>query len=135
MIFLSYSRKDLRFAEALIHFLRLHQEEVWVDLERLDLLLPLEPQLQSAIRSSNAFLLLRSRSALESKWVQFELSEALERGVPVFHLPHVAHFDPATWVRLGQSERNDPVIETNSSTGLTHACNRQASLLRALACG
>lgn len=75
--FLSYSRRDHVVAERLHQALLIEHVKAWRDSSKL---LPgdeLSPAIMSAIASSTTFVLLWSRAAAASTWVQRELAHAL----------------------------------------------------------
>lgn len=73
MIFISYSWKDSVFARNIARQLSEQGHQVWIDYQNLNLAEPLAPQLASAIRAADLFLIINSPHARLSHWVQFEL--------------------------------------------------------------
>jgi hypothetical protein len=77
-VFISYTQHDKERARRIAHALAGHAISVWLDQDEI---LPgdaLRPKIEEAIRSSEYFLVLLSRSSLNSKWVTRELEVALQ---------------------------------------------------------
>ncbi len=72
MIFISYSWKYKEKTQKFIELLRENGKEVWVDNERLDLSLPLEEQIESAIKKCEIFIQLCSKKYPKTNWMDFE---------------------------------------------------------------
>jgi hypothetical protein len=85
-IFISYSKKDIVYAEKLINALRREGFSPWVDTEGLAASTHWQHRLQKQIMSCDAYLLIMSRDAYNSRWVPDELVTAKGKGKPIFPL-------------------------------------------------
>ena len=85
-IFISYSKKDIVYAEKLINALRREGFNPWVDMEGLGACTHLLKRLQKQIITCDAYILVMSRNAYNSKWVPDELVTAKSKGKPIFPL-------------------------------------------------
>jgi hypothetical protein len=85
-IFISYSKKDIVYAEKLINALRREGFNPWVDMEGLGAGTHWQTRLQKQIISCDAYILIMSRNAFRSKWVPDELVTAKSKGKPIFPL-------------------------------------------------
>jgi len=85
-IFISYSKKDIVYAEKLINALRREGFNPWVDMENLGAGTQWLRRLQKQIVTCDAYILIMSRNAYNSKWVPDELVTAKSKGKPIFPL-------------------------------------------------
>jgi len=85
-IFISYSRRDIVYAEKLINALRREGFNPWVDLEGLGAGTQWLRRLQKQIVSCDAYILVMSRNSFNSTWVPDELVVAKTKGKPIFPL-------------------------------------------------
>ncbi len=85
-IFISYSKKDIVYAEKLINALRREGFNPWVDMEGLGAGTQWLRRLQKQIVTCDAYILVMSRNAYNSKWVPDELVTAKSKGKPIFPL-------------------------------------------------
>jgi hypothetical protein len=85
-IFISYSKKDIVYAEKLINALRREGFNPWVDMEGLGAGTHWLKRLQKQIITCDAYILVMSRNAYNSKWVPDELVTAKSKGKPIFPL-------------------------------------------------
>ena len=85
-IFLSYSRKDIVYAEKLINALRREGFNPWVDMDGLGAGTFWQDRLHKQIKTCDAYILIMSRNAKGSKWVPDELVTAKSIGKPIFPL-------------------------------------------------
>ena len=76
MIFISYSWQYKEKTKELVDLLKQNGEEIWVDNERLDLSLPLEGQIEKAIKECDSFIQLYSKSIPITDWMDFEYEVA-----------------------------------------------------------
>jgi hypothetical protein len=83
-IFISYSRRDARFAEKLRLELKRAELGAWLDVDRLAPGTEWQPKLLEALRTANALVVCVSRSSANSAYVTFEWSYAMGAGVRVF---------------------------------------------------
>ena len=77
--FISHSSKDVEFAEKLAEQLTNAGLSVWYDNRKVQGGRPLEDQFSNAIRASDRLVLVVSESSLASKWVAYEVGEAMKR--------------------------------------------------------
>jgi len=85
-IFISYSKKDIVYAEKLINTLRREGFNPWVDMEGLGAGTFWQTRLQKQINTCDAYILIMSRNAYNSRWVPDELVTAKSKGKPIFPL-------------------------------------------------
>jgi hypothetical protein len=85
-IFISYSKKDVVYAEKLINALRREGFDPWFDIEGLGAGTHWQNRLQKQIFTCDAYILIMSRNAFNSKWVPDELVTAKTRNKPIFPL-------------------------------------------------
>ena len=85
-IFISYSKRDTVYAEKLINALRREGFNPWVDMEGLGAGTHWQTRLQKQIYTCDAYILVMSRNAFNSKWVPDELVTAKTKGKPIFPL-------------------------------------------------
>lgn len=83
MYFISYSWQDRAVAHGLQAVLRAKRLSCWIDVDCMDLRLPLQPQIVDAVGRSMALLLIDTAASRHSPWVQFERAAAERAGVPV----------------------------------------------------
>lgn len=76
-LFISYSHKDGRAANAITRLARYSLSPVWIDKSGLSAGKPFPPTLEAAIEGASRFLLIWSRDALRSAWVEREWRYAL----------------------------------------------------------
>ena len=84
-IFISYSHKDIGYAQKLVRALEQEGFSPWVD-ERLDYGSQWPLELQEHLDTCEAFIVLMTPSSLASEWVQSELSRAKRKNKPIFPL-------------------------------------------------
>ena len=85
-IFISYSKKDIVYAEKLINTLRREGFNPWVDMEGLGVGTFWQTRLLKQIKTCDAYLLIMSKNAYHSRWVPDELVTAKTKGKPIFPL-------------------------------------------------
>lgn len=85
-VFISYSKRDIVYAEKLINTLRREGFNPWVDMEGLGAGTHWQTRLQKQIYTCDAYILVMSRNAFNSKWVPDELVTAKTKGKPIFPL-------------------------------------------------
>ena len=85
-IFISYSKKDIVYAEKLINRLRREGFNPWVDMDGLSAGTYWQDRLQKQIETCDAYILIMSNNARHSKWVPDELVTAKTNGKPIFPL-------------------------------------------------
>jgi formylglycine-generating enzyme required for sulfatase activity len=84
-IFISYSHKDIGYAQKLVKGLEQAGFSPWVD-ERLDYGSQWPLELQEHLDTCEAFIVLMTPNSLASEWVQSELSRAKRKNKPIFPL-------------------------------------------------
>jgi len=77
-IFISYSSKDIAFADALQRALEVRGHSVWRDVRSIVGGEQWEPAILRAIKNADAFLLMISENSARSEWVRREIDRALE---------------------------------------------------------
>lgn len=82
-IFLSYSRQELYFAEAIVHQLKNNGLNIWFDLEQLEPGSRWFDEIKVGLEQSEALILISSQAALRSPWVAQEWQHALDHNKPV----------------------------------------------------
>ena len=85
-IFISYSKRDIVYAQKLINALRREGFNPWVDMEGLGAGTFWQTRLQKQINTCDVYILIMSRNAYNSKWVPDELVAAKGKGKPIFPL-------------------------------------------------
>lgn len=84
-IFISYSRRQLYFAESVVQELqRDHRLRVWFDLQQLTPGSDWQTSLKHGYENCRYLILVASNASLKSKYVEIEWRSALERGCPVY---------------------------------------------------
>lgn len=81
--FISYSRRQLYFAESLAVNLLTHELEVWFDLQRLDPGSDWADGIRRGLEGCTGLLLVASQASLASKYVLQEVQAARDQGKPV----------------------------------------------------
>lgn len=82
-IFVSYSRSEMYYAEAVVLHLQRAGYEVWFDLQQLEPGCVWKDEIDRGLDWSTEVLLIASQSALQSYWVGHEWQHALENDKPV----------------------------------------------------
>ena len=85
-IFISYSKRDIVYAEKMINALRREGFNPWVDMEGLGAGTHWQTRLQKQIYTCDAYILIMSRNAFNSRWVPDELVTAKTKNKPIFPL-------------------------------------------------
>jgi hypothetical protein len=85
-IFISYSKKDVLYVEKLVDDLRREGFNPWVDSDDLGAGTLWQNRLHKQILTCDAYILVMSRNAKNSKWVPEELVAAKTKGKPIFPL-------------------------------------------------
>ncbi len=101
-IFISYSHKDKEYVHRLANLLQTEGFEVWID-DRIDYGTRWTLVIEDAIDSCDGFILVASKNAHESEWVQHELARAdrlhkrifplLLEGSPWLSFESIQYFD------------------------------------------
>ncbi|MFZ5819420.1 MAG: SUMF1/EgtB/PvdO family nonheme iron enzyme [Chloroflexota bacterium] len=84
-IFISYSHKDKKYVEKLEAKLLEEGFNVWID-HRVDYGTKWPVEIQKALDECDAFVLVVTKNAFESEWVQNEVARAKRKGKPFFPL-------------------------------------------------
>ena len=82
-IFISYSHKDKKYVEKLEKKLIDEGFDVWVD-HRIDYGSQWPREIEKALDSCDAFIVVVSENAFESEWVQNEVARAIRKMKPLF---------------------------------------------------
>jgi hypothetical protein len=85
-IFISYSTKDVDYAEKLVNALRREGFNPWVDRKELSAGTLWLTRLDKQISTCDAYILIMSRNSKASKWVPDELVAAKSKGKKIFPL-------------------------------------------------
>jgi hypothetical protein len=85
-VFISYSRKDAFYAVKLVNALKLEGFNPWWDVDELNAGTHWQNRLHKQILTCDAYILIMSRGAKASNWVQDELIAAKKKGKPIFPL-------------------------------------------------
>jgi hypothetical protein len=94
-IFISYSHKDKDYVHKLQEALRNEGFDVWID-DRIDYGTEWPKVIQEHLDECDAFIVVVSENAYNSKWVQNELTRAERKKKPIF--PLLLHGD--TWLSV-----------------------------------
>jgi hypothetical protein len=89
-VFLSYSRRDLKFVERLAWDLKAAGLEVWYDLSGLKVGARWGKEIQKAIRESRYFVAILSPNSVSSEWVEREFLFARQLKVKIIPILHAA---------------------------------------------
>src|SRR6516165_7047256 len=76
-VFISYSRRDMAFADRLVTSLESRDIEVMIDRRDLPLLEEWQNELIGFIRKADAVVYLLSLSSISSKWCKWEVEQAV----------------------------------------------------------
>lgn len=101
--FLSYSRQELYFAQAVTQTLQAAGLDVWFDLQQLEPGCQWQSEIAAGLEQSTDLLLIVSQSSLESPWVAKEWLHALAEGKPI----HLLFFESAAFGQV-TPKRGDP---------------------------
>ncbi len=85
-IFISYSKKDVLYAERLVNALKREGFDPWVDVDELGPGTHWQDRLQKQIQTCDAYILIMSKKARASRWVPDELVTAKSANKPIFPL-------------------------------------------------
>ena len=83
-VFISYSKKDILYAEKLVNALRREGFNPWVDIDELGVGTHWQVRLHEQINTCDAYILIMSRNAKASNWVPDELVTAKGKNKPIF---------------------------------------------------
>ena len=126
-VFMSYSRRDEAVMRRVTDFLRDQGVNVWVDNEKLIPGTPIwEEEIEKAIISAGAVVVLLSPDSKKSPWVRCEISYAEDNWKHIFPIMIAGDEKNAVPIRLTNHQRID--IRKNEGVGLK-------SLLTALGSG
>ena len=81
--FISYSRKDLEFAERLVEDLENAGIRIWHDRSSMNVGVNYQPQIINALKNATGMILVMTENALISKQVMTEVNRMLELGKPI----------------------------------------------------
>ena len=91
--FLSYSRQELYFAQAVAQHLRQSGLDVWFDIEQLEPGCDWKAEIAAGLDSAADLILIVSAASLKSAWVAKEWQKAQETGRPI----HLVIFEAVTF--------------------------------------
>lgn len=86
-IFISYSRRDLDFVQALVNKLRRRNFRVWMDKSDIKPGSNWQEAIKTSVSASDALIAFISPDSVDSEWVGIEIDEALDQGITV--IPYV----------------------------------------------
>lgn len=86
-IFISYSRRDLDFVQALVNKLRRRNFRVWMDKSDIKPGNNWQDAIKTSVSASDALIAFISPDSVDSEWVGIEIDEALDQGITV--IPYV----------------------------------------------
>ena len=75
-VFISHSSKDKKFVRELVKALKEQSVTAWVDDKQIKVGQPIPLRIAEGIRRCDFFLVVLSRAATESRWVENELNSA-----------------------------------------------------------
>jgi len=78
-VFLSYSKKDIEYANWLAGEIKIAGVSLWMDSQVVDPRRSIQQQIAEGIESSTVFVVLLSRSSILSHWIQWEVNSALQK--------------------------------------------------------
>ena len=112
--FISHSSMDVEFAEKLVERLTNAGVSVWYDDRKVQAGRALSDQFSDAIRASDRLVLVVSEHSLASKWVAYEVGEAMRRANEISDREDLRKclFFP---IRLLSMEQLDSILECEST--------------------
>ncbi|MBC7876160.1 MAG: toll/interleukin-1 receptor domain-containing protein [Anaerolineales bacterium] len=117
-VFMSYSRRDDVVMRRIVAFLRKQGIKVWVDNERLIPGTPIwEEEIEKAIKSASAVVVVLSPDSKNSEWVRREISLADQYRKRVF--PVLVNGDEEKSISLRLINRQYVDIRQNENVGLS----------------
>ena len=84
-VFISYSKKDKKYANNLVKEIRIQGFDVWID-DRIDYGDQWEKTIEAKLEGCGAFILIMTPDSKGSRWVKNELARAERRGKKIFPL-------------------------------------------------
>ncbi len=106
-IFLSYSRKDSKFALHLAKDLKKYNFDIWVDQFNIPGGEHWDDNIEKALNNSCALILILSPSSVDSDRVKDEVSYALENNIHIIPIRYKDTQIPYRWRRLQSMEMNE----------------------------
>ncbi|RMG72887.1 MAG: toll/interleukin-1 receptor domain-containing protein [Chloroflexi bacterium] len=138
-LFLSYSRKDKKFTEAIYRFLVKQGFDVWFDKENIYGGEEWTEEIQQAIDACDAVVVIWSHNANQSDWVKREISYADSKNKLIIPIK-IDDIDPGAYIILNSRQfiiaerqrftrqvKNDLLKALNSKSSSTHARPTQAN--------
>jgi hypothetical protein len=107
MIFISYSHADLKFVEHLEEVLEASEFDTWRDKREIRAGNSFPKEIQYAIRSCSAVLIILGKSYATSDWQEAELHEALNHGKTVIPVVLGDGLQPPTILAARHQIRSD----------------------------
>jgi hypothetical protein len=124
-IFISYSRKELSFAEKIVNTLARDGLEPWIDWKSIPKGEEFETEIQQGIEGAEVFLFLLSPASIQSSWCIKEIDHAVRNGKRILPIvirdvePKSIHTEISkrNWIfcREGQDDFEDAVVETQKT--------------------
>jgi len=103
-IFIAYTRSDSDYVSRLVDSLENRGLSIWTD-ERLVIGADWVQTIEENVKSCSALILIMSQSAYDSKWVQAELTLAMNYSKPIF--PVLIEESQSTWLSVANIQYVD----------------------------
>lgn len=130
-VFISYSRKDDPIMQRVVKSLRKQGIKVWVDNEKLIPGTPIwEEEIEKAIISAGAIVVLLSPDSKKSPWVRREVTLADQHSTRIF--PVLVRGDPGSSITIRLITRQYVDIRQNEELGLNSLSTAISSYLQIL---
>jgi WD40 repeat protein len=139
-VFISYSRRDREFAEALCHQLKRHQLNIWVDWENIPIAADWRQEIQEGIESAHTFLFIISPDSVASPYCQDEIAQAISNNKRIISIVWRKDYDRhwfdkipalATIRRHNWLHCNTVDALTHTTPKLIHAINTDLDYVKA----
>lgn len=78
--FISYAHEDVELVNGMANFLEKHAVNIWLDSDDLRSAAELDGRLSAGIKRQEVFVVVLTDASLRSKWVMFELGQAINLG-------------------------------------------------------
>ncbi|GEM_PF-1583520 len=115
--FLSYSRQELYFAQAVAQYLQDNGLEVWFDIQQLEPGCDWKAEIVAGLDSTAELILIVSRASLTSLWVAKEWEKAQETGRPI----HLVIFEATDFAPLIADDGSENSVSINPTSLPTQA--------------
>jgi hypothetical protein len=124
-IFISYSRKDLAFAQKIVDALAANNMDTWIDWKSIPKGEDWEQEIYRGIEEADAFLFLISLDSVTSELCNKEIAHAIKNGKRILPIvlrdtdPKIIHpeINKRNWIfcRDGQDDFNKAIEETQTT--------------------